>query len=77
METLWSVIRMCSGAGWEMSGGQEVTKAGFMAANKMTPTRSEITYVFVIVTCLPSTDLDNDMTGIELPFTHPMTWECL
>ena len=43
METRWSVIRMCSGAVWEMSEGQEVTEAGFMAVNMMTSARSEMT----------------------------------
>ncbi len=68
METLRPVIRMCSGAVWEMSQGQEVTEVGFMAANKTTPARSEITLcrsTAFIVTWLPSTDHNNGTTGNE------------
>ena len=40
-----------------MTEGQEVTKAGFMAANKMTASRSEITLCIVFIRGPLPTDL--------------------
>lgn len=65
---------MCSGAVWEMSGGQEVTKVGFMPANITTPTRSEIAlciYHHHHHHHLSASHSSNNMTEIQLAFIHP------